>query len=1113
MKKFSRILLSGLLIIALLASSAVFAIPASAQVMTKLIASFDGLSAATATMTEDYIKVDTSGVIQDSLQLKLSNADAEKNIQIVDITTNYTNVKPTLPDGVLDVSSIVIVPGESISMDLKGTAANGGVLTVTVTYQLEGYPTSTRETVKVSKYCAYQAAYQENEQFVFIDGRIATSHLYGACTYMKYYPFSSSSLGSWTSGTFDMPIADDEGSYTQHETKYKIDSGEEYNDTSRANNLAFISGDLWVDSSKYPDFSDLGAYIGHHAYSANGHTRRKFTLMEVVYGKLSNLEANSIASLSVGDISLDATTKEDWAFTSLSSDQNNDYGVATTSISGKIGSESQYTVWLRMIGRGTESWVSAFGYGVGSKQSELIGAEYTITVHNNNKGSLRSRINVLETMALNEASYTASSWSAYQTALTTAYKVLGANSTYKNGSSTVTVTKAVVASTLDALNTAYNGLVRNVTVETNHFLRDKQVKIAADGTVTTEIVTISRLGDYADYNLTAVDGSTYTFNVLNDSDVDPKHNHSDVTRSAVLNGAENDYKVTVDQYYWYVDDSALQAKVDKYDHLMNLDKEDYLLDGVNVQKIVGWNLRGDITLDNGVPVDRKGNQIYTTDSWENYQAEMIAAKQLLADTSNCYQYDVDVAVNAVTKAENDLTNADIDNLDYIDGRAWAECILYDSYYTDPGYGWNKDEFFLGSALDKFEALEDINSKIDALESGDPFVFTAADAEDWASTLWAAINDLYIVDETTSGAKVEFGNHFADVSRYGYYNTLADQDYTEYGLKDLFLDIIDDPSAEYDNIQLDESLFTEDSWAALEDALYGNYEPGLGGVAETQEFYETNDDIGEINVPAYSMINNIWYLASQANYNACFDFVMDKVNNLEYINDTAPIEEAVATASEAADLITGGENPYTDASTNAFLGIFEEAAAMAEALAEPQTYGMGADAIRQDAINSMADSLLAACAQLDLKPAMTISDSKLSIDENGAVEGISAGTTVDSLLAKLDIDKADVEIGEYKGEYHIETASGITVDNNSAVGTGYKIVLTYNGVVYDEHVIIVTGDVNGDAQKTTADYRTIYNFAFYNIGLNVSSINYVAADINGDGIVNLCDAALLKRSMN
>ncbi len=929
--------------------------------------------------------------IQDPALAVMVYNDGEEQIELTAIESNGTSIVYS------DYSQGMKIDAyQTAKIGISGTTTNNAVLSVTVTYRVTGNPVSTLETCTAYIYCSSQS-YSEAVVKCGIDSSFG---VYGVHTKMTLGPLSSSSVPSESASPS-------------------------------------TTASIYIDGSKYKTWGDFNLHMSIYEDDTRDHA---------FFDKITVTQTSSTGSFLYGGYGSTATEKsvtstydEDAAtgfYINITQENTVD-----TAFSGTIPTEASSTVTMTLRGYGQTGGIA----GVLAVKTKELTPTFTFTIYNNDKSAIRQRLDELSLLGLNSGSYTSDSWNTYESALKKAYIQLG----------TVQTTAANVSSALSTLNTAYNNLVRYVTVITNQYYYS--------GKDNTNPVLITR-----SYDLQIPNGSQYAPVVLqSDQYAEYPFNRQNTSSSVTVTADDaTDYTFTVNQYYWKVDTSALEAAIQA-----QADK---------------------------IHIDSDGNEMYTDDSWQAYVKAAESGKTVLNDTT-LFQADIDAAVKVINNAKNSLVRLAVDT-DWMDeGIAWAECILYNDYYTDPGYGWDTDALFLGDAMTKKNLLEQAYNTAQTILA-DP-EFQKADADAAAVDLWNAIYNLYIVDNTTKGLITSGGIRFADVSKYGYYQSLRDQTSDEYGLKDVFLDVTEDPSAEYDRYSLNESDFTPESWYMLQDALYGSYEQGLFDLATTEEPYEVDSDVGELYVPAYSMINNIWYLASQADYNACRDNVINKINNLEYVLDSTALDEVCATAE------TIETSEYTAVSVESYQEVLVAAQDILAALAEPQLYG-NENVVTQEQIDKAAADLQAAIEALDLIPLIDPIGDGVQINSTGEVTGVSQSTTVAEAIADFDIIKTDSD--GYKGEYRIEDNDGNVCTEDEAVGTGYTLYLSYNGVDYDSHQFIILGDVDGNAAKDDVDFWAVYN---YSLDLPTSTalegIYFKAADMNGDGIVDLCDAIMIK----
>lgn len=118
-------------------------------------------------------------------------------------------------------------------------------------------------------------------------------------------------------------------------------------------------------------------------------------------------------------------------------------------------------------------------------------------------------------------------------------------------------------------------------------------------------------------------------------------------------------------------------------------------------------------------------------------------------------------------------------------------------------------------------------------------------------------------------------------------------------------------------------------------------------------------------------------------------------------------------------------------------------------------------------------------------------------ENGLLRNVTAGTTVDALLAQMN------------GALYLTVtdANGNAVSGN--VATGMLIKLTVNGQVLDQATVVVKSDVTGDGVANTADCRLMLGCL---AGLqSCSDAQLAAADADADGHAETGDVRVMLKA--
>ena len=1000
MKKFTKGLLAVLLVVCVAVSAfALTGVFSSAQAIPKDVSiDFTGAN-------NDWLTLSGTAIQDKALKVTIYNF-SESTIVLTKLETNGTNIQWSgwSAGARLEASGVTNVGITS------GSTTNNAVFTVTLTYYVEGNPTATAETCTAYIFASSSQGYISETQ---------TGNL--TCT-------------SWiTTGSLPLDTTISMSSLTQASTTNRNVSRKgsvfTYNSTEPE-----TTASIYVDGSKYKTWDELNFKLSLYNGTKRDHA---------YFDKLTLTQTSSTGSLFFGDYGTNGTNKSITSEFNYDSKNPSGFQLQASStqttvdlpLTGTIPTEasSKFDVSLRTLGQ------TGGIFGLASMKTVEMNSDWHITVYNNNKSQLRDRLTELSGYGLNKASYK-SGWDNYEKALKTAYTTLG----------TMKKTAGEVSSALTTLNNAYNNLVRYAVVYTNH--------IYYQGNDNTNPVQINQKID-----MQVTNNANYTAEVLtNGTYPEYPFNRTNVERTKRIEvGTDTNYTETINQYYWNVDTTGLEAAI--------------------------------ATQAAKVHVDEDGNPIYSEDSWQNYADAAAAATRALNDLT-LFQADIDAATTTLNQAEKALVKLSIDTDWLEEGIGWASNIIDDSYDDDFGRGWQTSELFASPHAQTLYAnlVSAYNEAVEVTNNPD---FTKAQADRVCVSLWQAINDLRVVDDTTKGLLIVDNVYHADIDRYGYIQGLRDKLIDPNGLRVVFNDILDNTSGNY---QLNEADFTEDSWYMLNDALYGDFAPNSWVCASTEEPYPTYDGEDEMSVPAYSMINNIWFLASQADYNACRDNLIDKVNHLEWIVDASALEEKQAEATEY-DLTL-----YTKSSADALKAVIEDAAAKLEKLEEPQLYG-DAEAVTNAVVAETVSELDTAIANLKLRPTLTPASADVEFveAEDSTIYGETIGQTVDEALKDLTIvnDTEDVIIKIYDNN-NVEQAL------NAKIGTGYRVVLSgTDGEIYETHTYVIKGDVIGDAKVSENDFALVYDYAFFEDTLEGYFLE--AADLNGDGVVDLSDAIMVQ----
>ncbi len=1000
MKKYFKVLLSVILVICVAVSAfALTSVFSSAQAVAKGISTeFKG------TNDFNYYVTLSSNTIQDTaLQLVIYN-DGEDTVLISKIENNGTSIRYTGFSQNMPVN-----PGDVTPIGISGTVNNNSVLIVTITYYKQGNPTATAETCSAYIFASDSQEYTAAESEGYIPFR-PPAHGIGVVTTHTFSPVSTATLHY-----------DDENENDKLEARNEIE--------------------IYVDGDRYTQWQDLNMSLSLFNYVEDYGWQiwRADLYRDHAYFDQLELEQTSQTGSMFFDgygtdkdnpqivSTFDGETKEGYF---LQAGQNL---TVSSVVTGKVPEEAESTFTLKLREYGQMG--GFFGYG--AIQTDEMHPQWNITVYNNNKKAIKDELAYLAGLGLNKSSYK-SGWDAYESALKQAYVALGTNRIKAEG----------VQTALDNVIAAYNGLVRYAVVYTNHYFyqgNDDSNPVLIDQKIDMQV---SNNASYAPDVLTNGTFTDYTFNRTN------------VVRNQMVAVDEsNNYTQTINQYYWYVDTTALQATITIQENTVNTDED--------------------------------GNEIYTADSWQNYADAAASARQVLNNTA-AFQADLDAAKSALDAAHDALVKLDFDTAWLEEGIGWASNIIDNSYDDDFGRDWDTGELFASPYAQNLYAnlVSAYNEAVEVTNDPD---FTKAQADRVCAALWQAINNLRVKDETTKGLFQADNVRHADMDKYGYYKGLNDKLIENTGLRVVYNDILDNTAGNY---RLNESDFTAESWYMLQNALYGNFAPDMWACASTEEPYPTYDGEDEMSVPAYSMLNNIWFLASQADYNACRDNLLDKVNHLEWIVDASALEEQtdLALAYNLSD--------YTNATAEPLRTALKQAQAMINKLEEPQYYG-DAEAVTTEQANEMAEELAAAVAALQLKPYFETPTGGVSFGESGYIYGEPIGQTIETALSHLTV------ANNYEGVViTVKDSQGNLKGSADAVGTGYTVTLSDTaGEVFETHTFVVMGDVVGDAVVGENDFVLVYDYAFFEDSL--TGVFKEAADVNDDGVIDLSDAVTIQ----
>ena len=123
---------------------------------------------------------------------------------------------------------------------------------------------------------------------------------------------------------------------------------------------------------------------------------------------------------------------------------------------------------------------------------------------------------------------------------------------------------------------------------------------------------------------------------------------------------------------------------------------------------------------------------------------------------------------------------------------------------------------------------------------------------------------------------------------------------------------------------------------------------------------------------------------------------------------------------------------------------------------------------------------------------TVKDDTLDEQDYRIIIGAEVGTTIGEFKDNLENPNEYIKI--YDGDTE--------VSDDDIVKTGLIIKLEINGTVYDEAIMIVRGDIDGDGYVDITDKSLL---ADHILMINeITGNNYFAADIDGDGYIDITD---------
>ena len=1125
MKRFSKILLATLLVLCLtvttFAFTGVFSHAESMQEGVYVV--FTGTD-TTGQLENDWVTVDANGVIQDkTLKFVVHNetpdkyADDETKANKPIIITGYeTNGDLTLNG---DTENQRVINEASIDIS-SGTATPGQILWVKVTYYVEGNLSSLTETCTARIFVTtgedFYTQVPANNYNVKIEKNGVSSYQFNCNGYAApitaedtdaHYESSATRTGEKT-----MPK-----DFNLFKPETWVHPGEPVDQSCTDQNIFYT---IRLDVSRYSEWKQFGLKFHYQGGDVREHMSVAgvdMTQYNTASGSMSMLEIAS--SPGTPHAAKEFTNDDPTPYCKTDITEGNsewrelafDGNVPSECVSDPANAP-RFRAGCGVLGV-ADADISG---GTVQRKTAVAYFFFNFTILGVDKSDLRSDLLKYAREGKNQASYEANSWNAYVTELDKAYEMMADTG----------CTVEQLAAQRSTLKTKHDNLKRLAVVYTNHYYYEG---IDASNPVlfATDLKRDQENSDAED------DDGEYHITSERQINRAAASNNESVTVAVT---ADTNYTMTVNLYYWYVDTEPLQELIDYYDENFSNDalvKKQY---------------------------DTEGNLIYTTNSWNKYVNAINTYRNYLTKT-DLFEYDYRLATNAITTAFKGL-KYDNPTTPWLDeGVAWATQIKASKTITDidelesvfidngnRGFDWRYSTIF-GSkhARELYSAMDEALTEAKTLKEGN---YTKAQAQEATDNLWNAIEALQIKDPM---GLYKDGVGHADKAYYGWIINPSDpsqnRNAKDFGLSMLYEAIvnraasvqIDKGNGEYMSFsELKPENFTEESWKDLLDAMYGqrelwedDYEEYFADLAsfDAVEFYseigvackvaesypagETvtlMDEEGELvvgtslDIPAYPMIHNIWFLASQQNYNACRDNLLEKIRNLVWAVDTDELQEAY---DEAQDV---DYDLYTNASGKVLKDALATAKAKLDAVdAGDQLFGDD-NAVTQEVINDQIDIIAAAVMGLNLKPTMEAENpNEIELDDT-CISGTDAGTTGAQLMEQLKFNNFSAD-----AEKKILDKDDNEIALDAQLATGDRVVLRSVAVdeegqheIYQEAVVIVKGDVGGDALIGEDDVQLVFNYAFTKSGIQDAESNcYMkAADFNNDNKVNLTDAVLI-----
>lgn len=469
-------------------------------------------------------------------------------------------------------------------------------------------------------------------------------------------------------------------------------------------------------------------------------------------------------------------------------------------------------------------------------------------------------------------------------------------------------------------------------------------------------------------------------------------------------------------------------------------------------------------------------------------------------------------------SDEDYTTESIDNF-------WNALIELEDFY------YSKEEFDI---RDDEEALRLINNLRDALDN---MKYVPADLTLLEEALGLETYDEEYYDETTYQA---YKDALAELEAYGedYYWTLAEQDIVD-GIAQNIIDahgeLVLKPFTKLADLEAAIEVTPEYDSTYYIPEVYAEYEAAL---AVIEDMIANADNL--------TILDDAAAVEAIENYNAALEALKSAWVDADYSDVEAAIGEANALnrdiytnfeiVDEAIADVVYGLNILEQETVNGYAAAIREAiknleaksgdytavedakSAAADKLAEMQTTGIeldqatvdalneaiesvvyGLDITKQPEIQGYADAIIAATEALDYVSTIILkADSAAYITEEGYIRGLSDMWSEDEIVSQFDV-------------YGKNTTIVVTPTVNG-YGTG-TLVQHFDGEeLVKEYVIVVNGDVNGDAFVDAIDV-TVVAALINDFEEPETEYAMVAIDLENDGWLDAIDLTIIINMAN